>query len=186
MSTPSTDHATHCDCNYNAPSTTTPQRTLPVEILYIDINTCDRCQGAAAVLKDAIALLREPLELMGVRIALTESLVETAEQAAAARLVTSPSIRVAGRDIQPELRESDCNACGALPNQSRVDCRVWAYQGKDYTVPPPGLVIAAIMAAALDPDARLDTSADSGYALPDNLKSFFDRKMAGPSVRACC
>lgn len=49
-----------------------------------------------------------------------------------------------GRDIQLEVKESLCDSCGDLCGDT-VDCRIWVYQGKDYTIPPKAMIIEAIL-----------------------------------------
>lgn len=167
-----------CDCGTDRASMATSRpvsRDLSVEILYIDIDTCDRCQGADAILKRAIATVRQPLAAMGVAIDLTETLVETAEQATALRFHSSPSIRIDGRDIQSDPRESECEACSALPNQSKVECRTWTYQGKSFTTPPEELLVRALLLAALAPIGD-PPKVEAPFVLPDNLRTFFQNK----------
>ena len=72
--------------------------------------------------------------------------MQSLEQARESQLVTSPTIRVDGRDISPKPLESECGAdgCGCGPGAS---CRVWRYAGADHTAAPVGLIVDAILSA---------------------------------------
>jgi hypothetical protein len=86
------------------------------------------------------------------------------------KLLSSPTIRINGQDIQLELRESLCPSCGDLCGDN-IDCRVWVYQGKEYTVPPKAMIIEAILKEVYGgKEARSDNKT---YVMPDNLKKFF-------------
>ncbi len=43
-----------------------------------------------------------------------------------------------------EGKESKCESCGDLCGDD-VDCRIWLYQGKEYTSPPPAMIVDAIL-----------------------------------------
>jgi hypothetical protein len=91
-------------------------QTIEVDFLYLDLTTCSRCRGSDAALDEAVEIVRPVLEMMGASIEVRKTLVETEEQARALGFVSSPTIRVNGRDIAGEPIESSCE-CGG------VDCR---------------------------------------------------------------
>lgn len=157
-------------------------RDLTVDLYYIDIDTCDRCQGASGRIDDAVAEVAGLLDGLGVGITVRKTLVETEEQAQRLRLVSSPSIRIDGRDIQPDVEEDLCGACSALPNQSSVDCRVWSYRGEQHKSPPKGLIVEALLRAAVNPPATGPVDAEP-YAMPGNLAAFFRKKAGTTAVR---
>lgn len=174
------------DCGCKPAPTPTPAsnawRTVNVDLLYIDIETCDRCQGAARHLDAALISLRPVLELLKVEVVVTDVLVDTADKAQILRLESSPTVRVNGRDIQT-VRESPCGACTSLTSADRVDCREWTWRGEVYASPPAGMLAEAILGAVLDD--RPAESDSRPYTLPDNLGRFFaNRCKAGPT--ACC
>src|SRR5688500_18602925 len=70
--------------------------------------------------------------------------VQSVEQARELRFVSSPTVRVNGRDIASEPLESECgaDACGCGPG---VSCRVWRYRGREYKEAPVGLIIDAAL-----------------------------------------
>lgn len=154
-----------CDCAPAAPA----RRRILVEMFYVDIDTCTRCRGTGDSLDRALAAARPALEALEVEVEVSRTLVDGPEQAEAVRLETSPTIRVDGRDIQPDPEESQCESCGDLMTEGAVDCRVWTWRGSRHTEPPAGLIVEALLKAALSPPAE----ARPPYALPDNLRRFF-------------
>ena len=53
-----------------------------------------------------------------------------------------------------------------------VECRIWLYQGKEYTSPPPPMIIDAILREVYgQPTAA--AAAREPFVLPDNLRKFF-------------
>jgi hypothetical protein len=157
--------------------------TLEVEFLYLDLTTCTRCQGAQASLTTALAAVQPVLDALGQTAAVRSTWVTSADQAQQLGLVTSPTIRINGRDIAPELEESACGPCSELGGAATA-CRVWSYQGQEHTEPPVGLIIAAIvreLAANVGGGALLDAP---GAAVRENLRRFFAG--AAESVAAAC
>ena len=75
------------------------------------------------------------------------------------------------RDIQLEGKESKCDSCGDLCGDD-VDCRIWLYQGKEYTSPPPAMIIDAILREVYGQPAAA-AMASEPFVLPDNLRKFF-------------
>lgn len=97
--------------------------------------------------------------------------VNTAELAQKYEFFSSPTIRINGQDIQLEVKESLCESCGDLCGD-QVDCRVWVYQGREYNVPPKGMIIEAILKAVYGGQPPAETSSVP-YVMPDNLKNFY-------------
>jgi Domain of unknown function (DUF2703) len=152
-------------------------QTVEVDFLYLDLTTCSRCRGSDAALDAAVEIVRPVLDLVGAGIEVRKTLVETEEQARARGFVSSPTIRVNGRDIAGELIESTCE-CGG------VDCRVWDYRGERHTEAPTGLIVEAIL-AEVGPSgtARSEKTPEAMpfVDVPENLKRFFAGRKAG-----CC
>ena len=120
-----------------APTAEPPTKRLGIELLVLDLTTCRRCLGADASLEAALDAVGDVLDAAGVDVTVEKILVSSAEQARALRFVSSPTIRVDGRDVALELRESSCGSeactdgCG-----DHIACRVWVYRGQEYTEPP--------------------------------------------------
>ena len=159
----------------------TARRHLDIEFLYLDLSVCERCQGTESSLKAALAEVARVLELSGVEVTLQKIHVQTEEQACALGFVSSPTIRVNGRDIQAtrgnpmNVNESPCKCGGALCGQD-INCRDWVHQGQEYDTPPIALIVNAILREAFAAvEGTLETSSQA-VDVPDNLTKFFAAK----------
>jgi Domain of unknown function (DUF2703) len=160
---------------------------LRIEFLFLDLTSCTRCLGADRSLESALDIVHDKLEATGVEVEVDKILVESAEQARALRFVSSPTIRVDGRDVALELRESSCGSeactdgCG-----DQIACRVWVHRGREYTEPPVAMIVDAILEhvySGPSPRARVEAQL---YELPANLARFFSGRAASAEERACC
>lgn len=159
------------------------KKTLNVDLLAIDLTSCRRCVPTGDQLKRAVDLLTPVAEALGIELKYREIIVQTAVEAKANALLSSPTIRLNGRDIAQDIRESLCESCGDLTvNDTLVDCREWHYRGKVYYAAPVPLLIEAIMAAMLDIDAT-PTTPEPIAELPENLQRYFDNKK---QTKGCC
>jgi hypothetical protein len=162
---------------------------LRIEFLFLDLTSCTRCLGAGRSLESALDIVGEVLQATGVEVEVHRILVESAEQARAVRFVSSPTIRVDGRDVALELRESSCGSeactdgCG-----DHIACRVWVHRGREYTEPPVAMIVDAILGHVYGDTAERDRSAAEAYELPQNLARFFAGRAASASLNehACC
>jgi hypothetical protein len=159
---------------------------LTIELLALDLATCGRCTGTEANLDDAIHAVADLLRETDVEVEVRKTLVKTAEQARSLRFESSPTIRINGRDIAFDLRESPCADCGDLCGcKGQIDCRVWVWRGRTHKQAPKALIIDAILrsyAQAWEP-AQLP-STGKPFTLPENLKRFFDG-VASASAPCC-
>jgi hypothetical protein len=162
------------------------QKTVEVDFLYLDLTTCSRCRASDATLDAAVEIVRPVLDSVGAGIDVRKMLVETEEQARALGFVSSPTIRVNGRDIAGELTESSCSECGELCGcDGGVDCRVWDYGGERHTEAPTGLIVEAILAGV--GSSGTARSEEAPFAdVPENLKRFFAGTGATRKVSSCC
>ncbi len=114
------------------------------------------------------------LELTGVEIVVNKIHINSREKAIQHEFLTSPTIRVNGRDIQMEFKESLCESCGDLCDYE-VDCRVWIYKGKEYNVPPKAMIVDAILREVYTDTETLsnEETFKESYKLPENLERFF-------------
>lgn len=111
------------------------------------------------------------LEAAGNEVIVNKINVNTEELAIKHKFVSSPTIRVNGCDIQTDVKETLCESCGDLCGDD-VDCRVWVYEGNEYTVPPKGMIIESILKAIYGGKVGLPVS-EQEYTLPENLKRFY-------------
>lgn len=171
-----------------------PQQRLTVEFMYLDLNLCSRCLATEAHLAEALTEVADLLDAAGIEVTLTKIQVQSLEQAVALDFSSSPTIRVNGRDIQLDSRESHCGPCSTVGGVD-TDCRVWWYQGQEYEAPPTAMIVDALLQEICgSPGTRSPRSpiADSARA---NLQRFFEAKQkqqegTGAGVRnphgKCC
>jgi len=156
------------DCG--AAAGATKKKPLVIDYLYLDLSVCDRCRGAEDSLEQALREVAQVLEATGTSVTVNKIQVDTRYQAIAHKFLCSPTIRINGRDIQLAYKESLCESCGDLCGD-RVDCRVWTYQGKEYTVPPAAMIIEAILKAVYG--GLSEDIEETEYEVPDNLAYFY-------------
>ncbi|MBX3374064.1 MAG: DUF2703 domain-containing protein [Phycisphaeraceae bacterium] len=165
-------------------------RSLTIELLALDLDTCGRCTGTSANLDLAIAAVTDVLREADVEVDVRRTVVTSAAQAEQLQFESSPTIRINGRDIALELRESSCGDCGDLCGcEGQVDCRVWVWRGREHVEAPKAMIIDAILRAygrAWEPGPAGSRAA---FRLPENLRAFFDARSRS-SARAgradCC
>lgn len=163
-------------------------RTVEIELLALDLTTCTRCVGTLENIGKAIDAVRPVLEATGARVNVTRRVIASEEQARQHRFVSSPTVRINGRDIVFETLESKCDSCTDLCGcDEGTSCRIWPYQGEEYTEAPVGLVIEALLRELNGGSVAAGTVAGSGD-VPENLRRFFaGRKAAAvPESAACC
>ena len=175
----------------------TKKRALHIEFLFLDLTTCTRCVGTDENLHAALDEVQHLLELTNTDVQVEKILIETEKQAQAHRFVTSPTIRVNGRDIALETKESPCDSCTDLCGcEEGTNCRVWLYQGEEYTEAPVGLIIEAILQEVYASKPTLAQHDETAETVPENLKRFFagaadsspgsDSSAEREAASACC
>lgn len=155
-----------CDCTSD---------TIQVDLLYLDLSICTRCQETESALEQAVIEVSSILEQTGKKVNVSKIHVTNQAQAQKLRLVSSPTIRVNERDIQLDVRESQCEQCGDLCGED-VDCRIWVWQGQEYTSPPKGMIIESLLREVYGSDSNNRVEAPQDQDVPDNLKRFFAAK----------
>lgn len=148
------------------------EKRLLIDLMYIDLTVCDRCMGTDASLEEAITEVAKVLKATGYEIEVRKTLIESEEQAREMGFISSPTIRINGQDIQLDLKESLCESCGDVCGED-VDCRVWTWQGQEYTIPPKAMIVDAILRHVY---GRQQTSQQGTRDVPANLKKFFAAK----------
>jgi hypothetical protein len=161
-----------------------------IDFLFLDLSTCDRCLGTDRNLESALEVVREVLEATGTAVEVRKTLVETVAQARELRFVSSPTIRVNGRDLAFELKESACG-CEACTDGSGepIACRDWTYRGEEYTEAPVGLIVDVILGEVYGGAPRRATTPHDAHELPENLERFFAAEApgcCGPSTARGC
>ena len=150
------------------------RKKVEIDFLYLDLSVCERCRGTDANLDAAVAEVSGVLKAAGFDVVVNKINIASRELAVKHRFLSSPTIRVNGRDIQPDIRESACESCTDLcACGDSVDCRVWLDDGAEHTVPPREFIVNAILR-----EMYSDTSAPAQvmdeYQLPHSLEVFFE------------
>ena len=165
-------------------------RVLDLQVLALDLSTCTRCVGTLANIETAIETVQRVLEVTGSSVRVQKIVVESEEEARQYGFVSSPTIRIAGRDITFDTLESKCESCTDLCGCTEgTSCRLWRYQGAEHTEAPVGLIVEALLRelASAQPGAVAVAEAPT-YELPANLRDFYAGKAsrAAATGSACC
>jgi hypothetical protein len=149
------------------------RRPVEVEFLYLDRTICERCKGTEAVIKDAVEEAQRIMSPTGVDVSLKMTHVRSEVEARALAFVSSPTIRVMGRDAAVDVKETSCAGCGELGGGD-ITCRVWTWQGKEYSVPPKAMLLDAILRDAYLHPSGGKVLPEPLETLPENMKKFFE------------
>ncbi|PKM96431.1 MAG: ferredoxin [Firmicutes bacterium HGW-Firmicutes-1] len=158
------------NCCTDTPINNGNKRRITIDFLYLDLSTCERCQGTDTSLDEALKEVENVLKLTGVEVITNKVNVNTADLAKQYKFLSSPTIRVNGRDIQMEVKENNCTSCGDLCGND-VDCRTWSYDGDEYDVPPKAMIIESILKMVYG--NIKDNQEVQEYVLPRNLQLFY-------------
>ena len=169
-----------CCSSENCCAQPQPKKTISIDFLYLDTTICDRCQGTEKALDDAVSSVAVVLGAAGYEVQVNKVNIVTRELAVQHKFISSPTIRVNGHDIAIELKESLCEDCGELCGDN-VDCRVWIYNGIEYTVPPKELIVDAILKEVYG--EKQGEPAPEAYQLPENLETYFTAKARKDGVQ---
>jgi hypothetical protein len=164
---------------------TSAAKKIEIEFLYLDLDGCTRCRGTDANLETAIRTVQSVLEASGNIINVRKALVGSEDMVRSVKFVSSPTIRVNGRDIALELRETPCDSCTeACGCNGSVNCRVWLHGGKEYNEAPVPLIVNALLTEIYGTQNRAHPVAPEKFVVPDNLKRFFAAKEK--QATCCC
>ncbi|ELZ76287.1 BFD (2Fe-2S)-binding domain-containing protein [Haloferax gibbonsii ATCC 33959] len=151
------------------------RRVVTVDLLYLDNQTCERCMGTEDALKNALESVAPILDSFDTTLRVRDIHVTDIDAAEATGLAVSPTIRIDGRDVQPDYVENTCESCGELCEcNGDVDCRLWKYRGKEHTTAPVDLLTESLVRAIVSGGERAaPTSSEQPYHVSENLKQFF-------------
>jgi len=150
-------------------------RSILIEFLYIDITQCKRCQELRNRLEEVVSSLRNLLLETGIDISVRKKHIQTEAEARKVGLKSSPTIRLNGRDIQPDLKEKVCESCSEISGEF-VNCRVWNFKGTEYITPPKGMLVDHILREIYAGSAQATEKTPAETDVPENLKTFFAAK----------
>ncbi len=154
----------------------TRSNNVVIDLLYLDLSVCTRCQGTESSLEDSLESLIELLQSSDREVKFNKIHIETKEQAIQHHFVSSPTIRVNGKDVQMKVKESHCSTCSSLTDGASVDCRVWVYKDKEYSVPPKTMIIDAVLNIIYNTKEMSEQEDHSQYRLSKNLIEYFEKK----------
>lgn len=163
-----------CSCKSGCCSVKKSTKDIVIDFLYLDLTICERCKGTENNLDEAINEVSGVLKSAGYNTTVNKINITSKELANKYMFLSSPTIRINGKDIVVELKESLCENCGDLCGEN-VDCRVWTYEGVDYTEPPKELIINTILKEIYSAKKIIEIKKDE-YKLPHNLEVFFEGK----------
>jgi hypothetical protein len=168
-------------------SKTDREKQVEIEFLYLDLDVCTRCKGTDANLETALRILQEVLQASGTDVSTRKVLVDSEETARKLKFLSSPTIRINGRDIALEFRETPCDSCAqACACDGGVDCRVWVYEGKEHPEAPMPLIVNALLSQIYDSQSADLAASSRPFELSENLKHFFEAKAAKKAAESCC
>lgn len=160
-----------CGCGSNCCDANSEKKRITIDFLYLDLSVCNRCQGAETNLEEAVDEVSRVLESAGYEIIINKVNITTKELALQYQFISSPTIRINGTDIAIDVQESNCKDCGDLCGEE-VECRVWVYNGVEYTKPPKEFIINAILKEVYSEKKEYPNEED--YKIPENLERFFN------------
>jgi hypothetical protein len=170
----------NCDCTKetknDSGNKSSSSNSVVVDLLFLDLSVCTRCQDTETSLDDSLEGVLELFNNIGREVKLNKIHIETKEQAIKHHFVSSPTIRVNGRDIQMEVKESHCSTCSSLTDGASVDCRVWIYNDKEYSAPPKEMIIDAILSDIYNAQTVNILGVQKEYTLPENLVEYFSKQ----------
>lgn len=160
-----------CSCSGDCCGQKQEVKKIDIDFLYLDLNTCKRCQGAESNLDQAINEVSAVLKSAGYDVSVNKVNIATPELASKHEFLSSPTIRINGNDIVLDVTETSCRDCGTICGDS-VDCRSWVYEGTEHPEPPKEMIVNAILKEVYGGHSESSKSKKE-YMLPDNLKAFF-------------
>ena len=165
------------------------KQVVYVDYLYLDQSVCDRCQGTDVRVELAVDLLAPIMEMAGYALVMSRIEIANEKLAEQHRFESSPTVRVNGVDICPEVIENPCDCCRDISDYD-VYCRQFDFNGKLYEVPPTAYVVKRICEIVFNGEQP----SDEPYEMPENIKGFLEGRAAKqasgksekPEGSCCC
>ncbi len=159
-----------CSCGSSCCEPQQEKKKVVIDFLYLDLSVCERCQGTESNLDSALNELSAVLQAAGYQVEVNKINITSPELAVKYEFLSSPTIRVNGRDIAMKVTETVCKDCGDLCGSDTV-CRSWVYEGIEHSEPPKAMIVEAVLKEVFDSAEK--PAAKEAYALPQNLAEFF-------------
>jgi hypothetical protein len=169
-----------------------PNRKFDLEVLFLDLNRCTRCLGTKTDLEAALQSVQQVLAVTGAAVDIHKILIDSPAKAQQYSFVTSPTLRVNGREIALPTKESACAATDSCGGQTSAACHVWDAQGAESTEVPVGMIVEAILqgvfGSAESSQPGVETSADVSANQQHPFATSKEQVVTGGTVAlsACC
>lgn len=171
-----------CGCSAKSENEKTEQNAsaeteVKVEFLYLDLNVCEPCKTSDENIVAALDEVAVVARAAGIKLSLERIHIRSLEQAIRLGFQTSPTIRINGRDLQLDFKESNCDTCSELSG-TETNCRIWEFQGRTFKYLPKAMLVGAIFreiygGAAKNKEPEKIVATDASLK---NLSAFFEAK----------
>ncbi len=145
-------------------------KSVIIEYLYLDNESCDRCSTTQLVLEEVIMEVTPTLELSGYDVDYRPIEIDSIATAKQNKVLSSPTIRVNGQDIISAVTESNCESCSDISG-NLISCRVYEIDGVRHETLPKSVLAKTLLSSVYSKQEKVCLCKD--YELPDNLKNFF-------------
>jgi hypothetical protein len=150
-------------------------RRVEIDFLYLDLDVCSPCRSTESNIEGALNDVRGILQAAGVEVTVRKTHVQTMEQAVELGFLSSPTLRIGGRDLQLEFKENYCATCSQVSG-TETDCRVWLYQGQEYSAPPRAMIVEAVLREVYGGSPSEGAEVVRPLGALENLARFFESK----------
>lgn len=151
-----------------------------IELFALDTEHCAPCRSAVGDMFRAAAELTRQLDGSSYAVATRVVHLASAEEARRLAVVSSPTVRVNGRDVAWAVQEQRCPSCSELA-KTPVECRTYLWQGQWYDHPPVPLIVAAVRRYLNTDDG--DHHHGSGDRPSQPVNTSIDRFFAAPAAQ---
>ena len=151
------------------------RKRVELEFLYLDLDVCSPCRSTESNIEEALSRVSGVLESAGAEVAFKKIHVQSFEQAVELGFLTSPTVRVGGRDLQLDFKENHCATCSEVSG-TQTDCRVWLYRGGEYSAPPAAMIVEAVLREVYGGAPAGPAKVVRPETALENLARFFESK----------
>ena len=151
------------------------KRRIEIDFLYLDLEVCSPCRSTESNIEEALNEVAGILKATGVEVALNKTHVQSVEQAIELGFLTSPTLRINGHDLQLDFKENYCATCSQVSG-TQTDCRVWLYQGQEYSAPPKAMIVEAVLREMYGGHRAEGAKIVRPENALENLRRFFESK----------
>ncbi|GAE31638.1 DUF2703 domain-containing protein [Alkalihalobacillus hemicellulosilyticus] len=159
-----------CKCDQSSSrASNNDKRRITVHFLELDMtrvgaSSCSTCTSVEEQVSQVIDELKPILEQVDTVIEFKKTLIQSLEQTKSLHFKASPTIRIAEMEIIPT--KGDVHG---------LEDRYWEWNGNDYSTPPSGLIIDAVLRAYVE-DKKVSDLETEAFQVPDSLKVYFAKQ----------